>query len=115
MSYDESTMRTNRKFFTADATRASGDDAGKASMKSFTECDNEPYRFELHRSKFKTILILDMEDEHMAMPNYETIKADYLAGRWNDRMLRTALTCKAITREQYEEILDAKRSMKSAK
>ena len=48
----------------------------------------------------------------MAMPDYETIKSNYLAGLWNDRMLRTALTCKAITREQYEEILDAKRSGK---
>ena len=46
----------------------------------------------------------------MALPNYETIKSNYLTGLWNDRMLRTALTCKAITREQYEEILDAKRA-----
>lgn len=53
-----------------------------------------------------------MEVDDMAMPDYETIKSNYLAGLWNDRMLRTALTCKAITREQYEEILDTKRSGK---
>ena len=44
----------------------------------------------------------------MAFPSPETIKTYYLEGKWTDRMLKTALTCKAITERQYEEILAAK-------
>lgn len=42
-------------------------------------------------------------------PSYDTIKTYYTSGKWNDRMLKTALTCKAITQRQYEEILASKK------
>lgn len=50
----------------------------------------------------------------MAMPTYENIRANYLNGLWNDRMLKTALTCKTITKDQYEQILADKAAGKTA-
>lgn len=46
------------------------------------------------------------------MPNFETIKKNYLTGLWNERMLKTAVTCKAITKDQYDEIVAAKAAAK---
>lgn len=43
-------------------------------------------------------------------PSYDTIKSYYTSGKWNDRMLKTALTCKVITQRQYEEILASKKN-----
>ncbi len=45
----------------------------------------------------------------MAMPDYETIKQYYLDGKWNERMVRTAQVCKAITQEQADEIIALKK------
>lgn len=46
----------------------------------------------------------------MAMPSYETIAQYYREGLWNDMMLRTAMVCKAITQEQYNQLLDEKKN-----
>lgn len=45
----------------------------------------------------------------MQMPDVSTIRDYYVSGKWTDRMLKTALTCKAITQKQYEEIVAAKK------
>lgn len=50
----------------------------------------------------------------MAMPSYEVIRQYYLDGLWSDIMLRTAVVCKAITQEQYEQLLDEKKSAATA-
>lgn len=42
-------------------------------------------------------------------PSFDTIKTYYQQGKWSERMLKTALTCKAITQRQYEEILASKK------
>jgi hypothetical protein len=46
----------------------------------------------------------------MALPNYEDIKAYYLSGKWNDQMLRTALVCKSITKDQFNELVAEKKA-----
>lgn len=42
------------------------------------------------------------------MPNYETIREYFLSGKWNERMLKSAVVCKAITNDQYEELVREK-------
>lgn len=50
----------------------------------------------------------------MALPKYSEIREYYLNGKWNDRMLKTALTCKQITNDQYEALLREKVAQKEA-
>ena len=45
-------------------------------------------------------------------PDYDTIKENFLTGKWTERMLKSALMCKAITTDQYNEILSAAASQK---
>lgn len=54
------------------------------------------------------------DEKYMAMPSYEVIRQYYLDGLWSDIMLRTAVVCKAITQEQYEQLLDEKKSAATA-
>ena len=46
----------------------------------------------------------------VSYPSIDTIRDYYVSGKWNDRMLKTAVTCKAITQKQYEEIIAAKKA-----
>ena len=46
------------------------------------------------------------------MPNYETIRGYFLSGKWNERMLKTALTCKQITQAQYDQLQREKAAQK---
>lgn len=48
----------------------------------------------------------------MALPTYAEIREHYLDGKWTDRMLKTALTCKQITQAQYENLLSEKAGTK---
>ena len=49
----------------------------------------------------------------MAMPNYDQIHEYFLNGKWNERMLRTAQVCKAITAEQVDTIIADKKAYDS--
>lgn len=40
----------------------------------------------------------------MALPKVSEIREYYLSGKWNDVMLRCAVSCKSITQEEYDSI-----------
>ena len=49
----------------------------------------------------------------MALPNPDEIRTYVLEGKWTERMLKTALTCKQITQEQFNSIMAEKAAQKS--
>lgn len=46
----------------------------------------------------------------MALPSYDEIAQYFRNGQWTEMMLRTALVCKAITKEQYDALIAEKAS-----
>ena len=47
-----------------------------------------------------------------ALPGYDEIREYVLNGKWTERMLKTALTCKQITQEQFNSIMAEKAAQK---
>ena len=48
----------------------------------------------------------------MPLPGYNEIREYVLSGKWTERMLKTALTCKQITQAQYDSIMAEKAAQK---
>lgn len=47
----------------------------------------------------------------MALPTYDDIYRYYVTDKtWDDRMLKTALICKRITNEQYNDLIEARKA-----